>query len=113
MRYIAITEFCQYHEIEEKVIREFIDFGLIRIHQQENQEVLRRKDIKRVERMLRLAQDLNINLEGIEIILNILARLKKMYKQNQELQEKLSRLKQENYFRLVETPRALGYIIDM
>lgn len=113
MQFIAIRDFCQHHGVEVPFIRGFIEFGLVQVYQQENEEMLPLKDIKKLERMLRLAQDLNINLEGIDIILNMRSQLKKLHKQNRLLQEKINRLEAESHFRLLETPGRNGFITDL
>ena len=92
MRYIAVEEFCNHHGIEVKLIREFADFGLVALHVENSQEYLPDKAISRLERTLRLFQELEVNKEGIEVILHMRKQLKKLRRQQENLQYRLQQL---------------------
>jgi chaperone modulatory protein CbpM len=94
MRYIAVEEFCNHHGIEVKLIREFADFGLVSLHLENNQEYLPNKAISRLERTLRLFRELEVNKEGIEVILHMRKQLKKLRRQQENLLHRLQRLEQ-------------------
>jgi len=112
MKYIAIEEFCRHHGIEVTVIREFADFGLMQLTVEENREFVSDADVKRLERMLRLFQDLGVNKEGVEIILNMRNELKRLRRESENLRYRLSRLEAENQFHLINSPFATSIIID-
>lgn len=112
MRYIAIEEFCHHHGIEATLIQEFADFGLVQVHVQDNRQFVPGTDIARLERMLRLARDLGVNKEGIEIILNMRQELKKLRRQKQKLSYQLQQLEAEKQQQLHHLPQARGIIIN-
>ena len=112
MKYIAIEEFSRHHGIEVTLIREFADFGLMQLTIEDNREFVSDADVKRLERMLRLAHDLGGNKEGIEIILNMRQELKKLRRERELLHYQLSQSEAENHHRLVNTPFATSIIID-
>jgi hypothetical protein len=112
MKYIAVEEFCSHHGVEVMLIREFADFGLIRLTVQENQEFVSAEEVSRLERMLRLFQDLEVNKEGIDIILQMREELKQLRQEAAQLRYRLRQLEEERTHRLVLQPQARGFIID-
>jgi hypothetical protein len=110
MRYIAIEEFCHHHGVEVNLIREFADFGLFALHVQDNQEFVPGAAINRLERMLRLFQELEVNKEGIEVILHMRRRLKKLRQKHAQLQYRLQQLEQAKPS--VSGPSRSHFIID-
>jgi DNA-binding transcriptional MerR regulator len=107
MKYIAIEEFCNHHGIEERLIREFADFGLVPLHVENNREFLPSKVITRLERTLRLFRDLEVNKEGIEVILHMRRQLKKLHRQHERL---LNRLQQLEKLEMANRPGTLNFI---
>jgi chaperone modulatory protein CbpM len=109
MRYIAIEEFCNHHGIEVTLVREFADFGLVPLHVENNQEFLPDKAITRLERTLRLFRDLEVNKEGIEVILHMRKQLKKLRRQQERL---LNRLQQLENQQITSRPGARNFITE-
>src|SRR3712207_191600 len=95
MKYIAIEEFCNLHGVEVRLIREFADFGLVPLHVENNQEFLPDKAISRLERTLRLFRDLEVNKEGIEVILHMRKQLKKLHREHEVLLRRLHQLENQ------------------
>jgi DNA-binding transcriptional MerR regulator len=94
MKYIAVEEFCNLHGVEVKLIREFADFGLVSLHIEDNREFLPLKAITRLERTLRLFRELEVNKEGIEVILHMRQQLKKLRRQQVQLNSRLQQMEQ-------------------
>ncbi|MDQ3291676.1 MAG: chaperone modulator CbpM [Bacteroidota bacterium] len=113
MNYIAIEEFCQHHGVEVRLIQEFADLGLVHLHTNENHQVVPASEVKQLERMLRLALDLDLNPEGIDVILNMRQELQRLRRQTQRLQSRLRQLEQERQWNLQEGPQSRGFIIDV
>ena len=95
MKYIAIEEFCNHHGVEVTLIREFASFGLVPLHIENNQEFLPDKSINRLERTLRLFRDLDVNKEGIEVILHMRKQLKKLRSDHEKLLNRLQQLENQ------------------
>jgi chaperone modulatory protein CbpM len=112
MRYIAIEEFCSHHGVEVMLVREFADFGLIRLERLEDREVVPDEEVSRLERMLRLSQELEVNKEGIAIILQMREELKQLRRERELLDYRLRQLEEERTFRLVHQPQSRGFLID-
>lgn len=78
---IVIDVFCKEYQIETNFILDLEEFGLIQIVKQQEKKYLDKNQLVFIEKILRLHNDLNINKEGIEIILNL------QEKENQLLSE--------------------------
>ncbi|MDQ4142117.1 MAG: chaperone modulator CbpM [Bacteroidota bacterium] len=113
MNYIAIEEFCQHHGVEVRLIQEFADFGLVQLHTTQNRQVVPASEVRQLERMLRLALDLDLNPEGIDVLLNMRQELQRLRRKTQRLQNRLRLLEQERNWNLLEGPQSQGYIIDV
>ena len=90
---IQADTFCVYHNIEVSFINALHEYGLIEITTKENAAFIPEADIKYVETLIRLHNDLHINLEGVEVITYLLEQLKQQ-------QEKITLL--ENRLRFYE-----------
>jgi hypothetical protein len=112
MKYISIEEFCSHHSVEVQLIQEFADFGLVQLHTDQEQKVMPASEVKRVERILRLALDLDLNPEGIDIILNMRQEMMRLRRQAQRLQSRLQQLEQERTWNLRGGPAQQRYIVD-
>ena len=66
---IVIDVVCKEYQIEINFIHDLEEFGLIQIVKQQEKKYL--DQLVFIEKILRLHNDLNINKEGIEIILNL------------------------------------------
>jgi chaperone modulatory protein CbpM len=112
MKYIAVEEFCTHHGVEIMLIREFADFGLIELSVQESGEFVPDEEVSRLERMLRLFRELEVNKEGIDIILHMREELKQLRRETADLRHRLRQLEEERTNRLVSLPQTQGFIID-
>lgn len=92
---IAANEFCKHHNIELSFIYSLNDSGLLEIIYIEENIFLPLSELSRLEKMVHLHHELDINLEGIETITYLLQRIKDMEDQMQILSNKLSRYENE------------------
>lgn len=86
---IIIEVFCTYYNVELSLIDELNEFGLIEIIQDNGIKYIHIDKVPEVERVIRFHNELNINKEGIEVILNLLTRIDKISQQRRYLQDKL------------------------
>jgi phage terminase small subunit len=68
---IIVDVFCQEYQIEINFIQDLEEFGLIQTVVHQEQKYLDKNQLVYIEKIIRLHNDLNINKEGIEIILNL------------------------------------------
>lgn len=91
---IPANEFCLHHNIEVSFINSLQDYGLIECIIIDDNPFIAASQLTELEKLLRFYYDLDINLEGIDVIIHLLNRLKSM-------QEEMAVLK--NRLRLYET----------
>jgi chaperone modulatory protein CbpM len=85
IRYITVREFSGFHEVETRLVNSFLEFGIVECHYQNEEPCIAETDIEDIEAALRLHLELEVNLEGIDIILH-------MRRQLLNLQQRLSAL---------------------
>ena len=87
---ILIEHFCANHEIEFSFIDSLQVFGLIEVVVHEDNKYLPQDQLKEVEKMMRMHYDLDINMEGIDVIAHLLKRIDSL---QQELKMAKNRLR--------------------
>lgn len=65
---ISASEFCVYHNIEYTFISNLKEFGLVEIVQVQQTDYIPEDQLEKLERMIRLHRELEINPEGIDTI---------------------------------------------
>ena len=100
MKYIEIEEFCTHHGIQVTLVREFADFGLVHLEEQEKKALVPADEIEKLERMIRLHSELGINKEGLEIILNMRDQLLNLNSELETIRYRLRQLEEEQNLRL-------------
>lgn len=68
---IIVDVFCRECQIEINLIHDLEEFGLIETIVHQEQKYLDKNQLAYIEKIIRLHNDLNINKEGIEIILTL------------------------------------------
>ncbi len=79
---IPVHHFCLYHQVELSFIDSLHEYGLINIIVIKDNKYLIQEDLREIEKMVQFYFELGINLEGIEVISNLL-------NQNASLQREL------------------------
>ena len=88
---IAITTLCSYYEIEFSFIDALHKTGLIQIVIIEQDQFLHQDQISDLEKMIRLHHELNVNIEGIDVVLNLLEKEKELREELDALKNRLKR----------------------
>lgn len=86
---LIVEVFCTEYQVEISLIDELNEFGLIELVQDNGIKYIQIEKLPEVERVIRFHNELNINKEGIEVILDLLNRLDAVNKQTRYLQDKL------------------------
>ncbi len=87
--YIPIDIFCRQHGVDSSFISSLEEFGLIELVKINEADCLTCNQLGEAEKFVRLYADLEINMEGIDVITHLLHRVKEMQAEMQELQNKL------------------------
>ncbi len=90
---IPTTTLCLHYDIEISFVDDLNKMGLIKIEIIEQNQFIHQDQISDLEKIIRLHNELNVNLEGIDVVFNLL-------KKERKLQEELNTLK--NRLRLYE-----------
>ncbi|WP_446051414.1 chaperone modulator CbpM [Zobellia laminariae] len=88
--YVSVTEFCIGHSISTTVINQLNEFGLVSIIKRSDSSYIPLEELPMAEKALRLHTDLNINLEGVEVITRLLERIEEANEEMRRLKNKLS-----------------------
>ncbi|MBP2831474.1 MerR family transcriptional regulator [Aquimarina sp. U1-2] len=72
---ISLNEFCDTHSIEFSFINSLNDFGLIEVITVKRQVFIKQEELPKLEQILLFNKELDINLEGVEVIIRLLERV--------------------------------------
>lgn len=90
---ISTETICTHYNIELSFVDDLNKMGLIQIEIIEQKQFIHQDQIGDLEKIIRLHNELNVNLEGIDVVFNLLER-------ERELRNELNTLK--NRLRLYE-----------
>jgi hypothetical protein len=93
--FIPIDFFCAQHGVEVSVISTLQEYGLIEVYRMEEIAYIPLSELADTEKMVRLYDELEINPEGIDVVIHLLKRIKEMQFHIQVLENRLS-LYEEN-----------------
>ena len=86
---IPAKDFCIYHNVEYSFINSLEDSGLITITSVEQSAYIPAEEIQKLEKLVRLHYELDINLEGIETIYHLLEKVEQMQKKILHLKNRI------------------------
>lgn len=92
---IPADEFCIHHKIELSFINSLNESGLLEIFSTEEKIFVPVNQLNRLESLVRLYYEMDINLEGIETISYLLQRMSDMQQQISLLSNRLNRYEQD------------------
>ncbi len=93
---IPVKEFCAGHQLEISFVRSLEEHGLIETIIVNQTQWIPTNELPRLEQIIRLNRELNINFEGIDAINHLLERLEVMQEQIIELNNRISFFEEEN-----------------
>ena len=89
LEFIQLETFCQYHQADLHFIQSLHQFGLVELREATEGTFIPTASIPELEKMIRLNQELEINVAGIDVVLHLLARIEGLQMENAALQSKL------------------------
>ena len=87
---IVLDEFCTSHQVEVSFVRSLEEHGLIETIIVNETVCIQENALPRLEQIVRLHQELNINSEGVDAIINLLKRIENMQNEITILRNKLN-----------------------
>ncbi|MBL0308754.1 MAG: chaperone modulator CbpM [Bacteroidetes bacterium] len=88
--YIPVEIFCQQYSVEVSFISSLQAYGLIEIVQQDEAEFIAVSQLAEAEKIMRLHHDLQINTEGLDVVIHLLQKIESMKREMALLKSKLS-----------------------
>lgn len=86
---IPVNEFCEIHQIEASFIHSVYESGLIELITIEKTYYIPHDEIKELESIVHLCNDMDVNLEGAEIIRHLLKKINNMHEEIIKLKNRL------------------------
>lgn len=93
---ITLNEFCSSHQIEISFVQSLEDYGLVRTIIIDQTLCIDAGELSKLERIVRLHRELNINPEGLDVIDHLLQQMQHMQHEITELRNRLDFYNQQN-----------------
>jgi hypothetical protein len=88
--FIQISEICLHYDLAPEYLFSLRDHGLLAITEEANEWYLEEAALVELERVLRLQEDLQLNLDGIAVIQHLLERIHAMQQEIRVLKSRPS-----------------------
>jgi len=86
---IATTEICTYHDVEYTFINSLGEAGLVDLKVVKKNTYIPETELQKLEKMIRMHHELEINVAGIEAIIHLLDRVEQMQEELRVLRNKV------------------------
>lgn len=86
---ISVDDFCVYHNVEYTFVDYLADAGLVKVTRVNKIKCIPLDEIQKLERMVRLHTQLEINEAGVATINNLLQKLESMHQEMSLLRNRL------------------------
>lgn len=86
---IAVNDFCVYHQVEYTFISSLQEAGLVEITIIDKNTYIPETELQKLEKMIRLHNELEINVPGIEAITHLLKRVEQLQEDTRGLKNRL------------------------
>lgn len=87
--FIEVKKLCVYYKIEFSFFEELDHKGLIKIETLQKNHYIHQDVVGDLEKMIRMYRELNVNIEGIDVVFNLLQKELKMRDEIKTLKNKL------------------------
>lgn len=89
IQHATITQIIEYYPIEISSLYHLNETGIIKILTIENTDYIHHEELPELERIIRIQQELNINFEAMDIVLNLIEKIKELQLENNVLKIRL------------------------
>lgn len=86
---ISTNDFCTWHQVEYTFISSLHEAGLVEITFIDQAEYIPATELQKLEKMVRMYHELDINIAGIEAITHLLDRLEYVHNEMRDIKNKL------------------------
>jgi len=88
-QFISIHKVCESYQVPDSFIEALQQFELIPLKHQADELMIDPEILPDLEKIMRLHFDLNINMEGIDVIINLLQQIEELKDEIQGLKNRL------------------------
>jgi len=88
-KYIPVLHLCDLYQIEISFFKELNEEGLIELVSRQNSMYVHEEKLYKVERIIRIHRELNVNIEGIDVVLNLLEKVDTLQNEVYSMQSRL------------------------
>ena len=86
---IAANDICVYHNVEYTFINSLQEAGLVELQVVNKTTYIPESELRKLEKMIRLHRELEINIAGIEAITHLLERVEQMQEEMRLLRNRV------------------------
>lgn len=86
---ISKHDCCAYYQVEVGFLDTLHEYGLLELRSVEGKQFVQQEQLQELERFIRLHYDLNINMEGLDVIGNLLSKMQQMQEEILSLRNRL------------------------
>ncbi len=90
MNKISVQQFCLHHDIPQSFIDTLYTFELIELIETKEEKYIQVDSIDRLESLMRIHYDLNVNMEGLDIINNLMSQIQSLKNEVEDLNRRLN-----------------------
>jgi len=87
--YIPVLELCEQYRIEHTLVTELHEKGVLEVVTISQTRCLHHDSIPVFEKIMRIHKELEINIEGVDVILNLLDKIENLNRQLIKTQNRL------------------------
>jgi hypothetical protein len=87
--FISLETLCSHYNVELSFFLNLNEIGLLEIQTVEQLQYVHQDSIYEIEKMIRMHQDLEVNLEGIDVVFNLLQKIDSLKKELTEVRNRL------------------------
>jgi len=87
---VSLMEYCRHYEIEDSFVLSLQEYGLIEVAVVEEDRYILKDQMQDLEKLIRLHYDLDVNMEGIDVIVHLLHKVKQLQRELTVLNNRLA-----------------------
>lgn len=88
--FIPLVTICTHYKVEMDLMYDLSENDLLEITYIESKPCIEKEKLERLEKILRLHQDLQINIAGIDVVFNLLNQVNDLQEEAERLRAKLN-----------------------
>lgn len=88
-KYIPVLHLCDLYQLEISFFKELSEEGLIELVSRKDSIYVHEEKLYTVERIIRIHRELNVNIQGIDVVLNLLEKVDTLQNEMYNMQSRL------------------------